>query len=143
MKHRSGTRMALAAAVLLLGTLAAKADQGGAGNTNAEIRLRTRLTGATIQGRTPEGNADFRSDSRGRTRLNVEVENVNLPSGTVLTVSIQHGATVLRAGTITLSAAVENELDLDSQDGDVVPAIQAGDMVIVTNAGTTILVGVF
>jgi hypothetical protein len=80
----------------------------------------TTLTGAAIQGRTPEGNADFRSDSRGRTRLNVEVENVNLPSGTVLIVSIQHGATVLPAGAIALSAAAENELDLDSQDGDAI-----------------------
>ncbi len=76
-------RTVLAGLLLIVGTAGLVAEQGGGGQNN-ETRLRTRLTGAAIQGKTPEGNADFRSDQRGRTRLNVEVENVNLPTGTVL-----------------------------------------------------------
>jgi hypothetical protein len=158
MKQRSLMQVNLASAMLLMGAIGAYADHGGSGNggpgnggpgnggsgnNNVEIRLRTKLSGAAIQGRTPSGSADFRSDSQGRTRLNVEVEDVNLPSGTVLTVAIQHGATVTTAGTITLATSAENELELNSQNGDTVPAVLAGDMVTVSNAGVTILAGVF
>src|ERR1700735_4349481 len=44
-------------------------------NNNAQVRLRTTLAGAAIQGIKPEGNAVFRNDGQGRTRLDVEVEN--------------------------------------------------------------------
>jgi hypothetical protein len=35
------------------------------------------------------------------------------------------------------------ELELNSQDGDTVPALVKGSMVTVANGGTTILAGVF
>jgi hypothetical protein len=147
MRQRSMMHAVFATGILLLGAVGAYADHGGTsggdGGKKTEVRLRTKLSGAAIQDQTPGGNADFRSDSRGRTRLNVEVEHVNLPAGTVLTVSVQHGATVTPVGSITLAAAAENELELDSQDGDVVPAVQTGDMVTVSNAGATILAGAF
>jgi hypothetical protein len=60
----------VATALLVFGTLAI-ADQGNGNQT----RLKTKLSGAAIQGKTPEGSAEFRSDSNSRTRLNVEVEN--------------------------------------------------------------------
>jgi hypothetical protein len=140
---KTRTHAAFAALILLVGTAALVADQGHNGGQNSEARLKTRLAGAAIQGQTPEGNADFRSDQNGRVRLNVEVEHVNLPAGTVLTVSVQDGATVTVAGTITLSATGERELELNSQDGATVPAVQKGDMITVSNAGKTILAGAF
>ena len=140
----------MAAVVLAAGTAAiAVADHGNNNNNNnnnnnGEVRLRTNLSGAAIQGKTPEGNADFRNDSnKMRLRLKVEVENVNLPSGTVLDVTIMHAGAATVAGHITLSAGGESELELDSQNGDVVPAIVTGDMIVVSNAGTAILSGVF
>jgi hypothetical protein len=143
MKKLSRLQALLTIAVMAAGTASmARADHDG-GTKTPEVRLRTRLAGAAIQGKTPEGNADFRMDDKGRTRLNVEVENVNLAAGTVLDVSIQHGATTTVAGHITLSALGFGELELNSQDGNIVPAVQAGDMVIVSNAGTAILTGVF
>jgi len=138
MKKLSRLQVLLTIVVLAAGTASiARADHDG--GKNAETRLRTRLAGAAIQGKTPEGNADFRLDARGRTRLNVEVENVNLPARTVLDVSV-HSTVV---GHITLSATGFGELELNSQDGDVVPAVQAGDVVIVSNGATAILTGVF
>ena len=141
----------LAAAVLMFGSVTlVRADDGGKGGNSgsnsgsgkaAETRLRTKLAGGAIAGKTPEGNADFRSET-GRTRLTVEVENVNLADGTVLTVSVVHAGISMQVGTITLNSAVpENELELDSQHGDVVPAVQAGDMVTVSNGAAVILAG--
>jgi hypothetical protein len=119
-------------------------NNNNSGNNN-KTRLRTRLAGADIQGKTLEGNADFRSDSNNnRMRLNVEVEHVNLLAGTTLDVSIQHGtSSPMMVGHIMLSANGEGELELNSQDGATVPAVQGGDMVIVSNGGMPILTGVF
>jgi hypothetical protein len=145
----------LAAAVLMFGTVSfVRADDGGkgpgGGNGNSdsgqasEIRLRSKLAGGPLGTPpvTPEGNADFRSDSKGRTRLNVEVEHVNLADGTVLTVAFVHAGVSTNIGTITLKiASPENELELDSQKGDTVPALVAGDMITVSNGAAVILAG--
>lgn len=132
-------------ALLTIGVLAVGVTSVALGDdgNNTEVRLRTRLAGAAINGKTPEGNAEFRSESSGRTRFKVEVENVNLAAGTTLNVSVQHGATTTLAGHITLDAFGFGELELDSQDGDVVPPVVKGDMVIVSNGATPILSGVF
>src|SRR3954464_104677 len=98
-----------------------------------EVRLRTQLTGNAIGNNTPSGHADFRADSRGRTRLNVEVEHVNLPQGTTLTVTLTHAGATTTIGTLMLNAVGEGELELNSQDGNTVPAVQAGDVVTVMN----------
>jgi hypothetical protein len=150
MKNLSRLKAILATVVLAAGAATIVVadnhnnDNNGNGNNN-KTRLRTRLAGAAITGMTPEGNADFRSDSNNnRMRLNVEVEHVNAPAGTSLDVSIQHGtSSPMMVGHIMLSATGEGELELNSQDGATVPAVQSGDMVIVSNGGTAILTGVF
>jgi hypothetical protein len=142
----------LTAAVLMFGTLnVVSADDGGKGpgsnngpgnGNGTQVRLRTNLAGAAIAGKKPEGNADFRSDGT-RMRLNVEVENVNVGAGTVLTVHVTlPGSVATTVGSITLRAAAENELEIDSQNG-VVPAIVSGTMITVLNGTTVILAGVF
>src|SRR5215475_7664690 len=105
----------LAAALLgLFLTQNVRADHGE-GGPQQETRLRARLTGQAIQGITPEGNGDFRSEP-GRTRLQVEVERVNLPAGTTLNVFLHSGANApVQIGKITLSATGFGELELDSQ----------------------------
>jgi hypothetical protein len=148
--------LTLAIAVCMMGGGAAvRADDGQHGNNNGnngncnnncnnvQVRLRTTLAGASIAGIKPEGNADFRNDGQGRTRLNVEVENVNLPAGTVLTVTLTHAGVSSTVGTITLGSNGENELELDSQNGATVPAIVSGDMISVSNGAATILAGAF
>jgi hypothetical protein len=144
----------VAAVLMMLGSVTAtRADNGsnggnggpgpsgGNGGPSGHIRLDTKLAGGALGARRPEGNADFRSQT-GRSRLNVEVENVNLPDGTVLTVSVVQGAVSTVVGTITLNSAIaENELELDSQNGAAVPALVAGNMVTVANGATIILAG--
>jgi hypothetical protein len=142
-----GAALLLSAVALAAGGTLILADDGhgnGNNNNNGEVRLRTNLAGGAIAGQRPEGNADFRMEaSRNRTRLNVEVEHVNLPQGTVLQVSISHAGTATHIGTITLNAFGGGELELNSQDGDTVPVVVAGDMVMVSNAGAVILSGAF
>ena len=134
--------------VLASGATAVLSADDGHGNNNnnnnGEVRLRTKLAGGAIAGKTPEGSADFRMETaKNRSRLNVEVEDVNLPQGTMLQVSITHAGATSSIGTITLNGFGEGELELNSQDGATVPAIVAGDIVTVSNAGAAILTGAF
>ena len=132
------TGAVLGAAILAIGLVSTAVADGG-----SSTRLRARLTGQAISGVTPEGNADFRNDS-GRMRLQVEVEHVNLPAGTVLTVMVQDGASApMTVGHITLSTTGFGELELEAEHGASVPSILNGDVVSVTANGAAILAGVF
>ena len=109
-------------------------------NPNGETRLESRLAGAAINGLLPKGHAKFRSRSNGRRQLNVEVEKVNLPVGTVLNVLIDN----VNVGRIILTSTLENELELESESGAVIPNITTTSTVVVTDAlGRTILSGTF
>ncbi|MGH9932625.1 MAG: hypothetical protein ACREA9_25760 [Pyrinomonadaceae bacterium] len=109
-------------------------------NPNGETRLESRLAGAAINGLLPKGHAKFRSRSNGRRQLNVEVEKVNLPVGTLLNVRIDN----VNVGQIMLSSTLENELELESENGAVIPNITTTSTVVVTDAlGRTILSGTF
>jgi hypothetical protein len=109
-------------------------------NPDGEVRLESRLAGAAINGLLPKGHAKFRSRSNGRRQLNVEVEKVNLPTGTVLNVLVDN----TNVGQITLSSTLENELELESEHGAIVPNITPASTVVVTDAqGNTILSGTF
>jgi hypothetical protein len=103
------------------------------------LRMRTRLAGARIGALVPSGNADYRAEP-GRSEFKAQVEDLDLPAGTVLTVLVD-GAP---AGTITLDAFHFGELDLTSRDGDAVPAAHAGSAVVVTDgSGVTLVAGAF
>ena len=134
---------ALAGALLML-TVAHTVRAGHGGKDQAqETRLRAKLTGQAIQGVTPEGSGDFRSETS-RTRLQVEVEHVNLPAGTVLVVFLQGGANApTQIGQITLSATGFGELELDSEHGAMVPAVQNGDILSIANGAIAIFAGAF
>ena len=73
------------------------------------------------------------------------MQHVNLAAGTILTVFLQSGAQAppLRIGQITLSAWGFGELELDSEHGAIVPAVQNGDVLSVANGTTAILAGAF
>ncbi len=133
MKFFTSRRQTLVAAAFLL--LAPTLILAKAG----ELRMRTALTGGAISGLTPSGRADYRA-AQGRADFSVEVQDVNLPAGTTLDVTVDG----VNAGSITVSAAPirGGELDLNTQDGDVVPAVKAGSVVVVSNAGAAILSGV-
>jgi len=82
-----------------------------------------------------------RSDraSAGRARLNVEVEDVNLAASSQFGVFVD-GAQV---GSITISDAPirGGELELNTTDGEAVPAVKPGSLMVVKNGETAILSG--
>ena len=116
------------------------AHASGSGKTT-EVRIETKLAGGAIGGVTPEGSARIRN--RGTSsEFDVEVEHVNLPDATKLTVAVMHGTVSTTVGTLTLKLH-EGELELNSRDGDLVPAVQVGDIIIVSDAtNTPLLTGV-
>lgn len=127
---------------LSLLTVLALVDAGQLVAKDSGARLKAKLAGAAIAGKTPEGSAEFRSQTKGSS-LEVEVEHVNLADGTVLSVSITHLGVVTALGNITLKLG-EGELELESQNGAVVPAVQKGDVVTVADStGAAIVVGSF
>ncbi|MDT5295350.1 MAG: hypothetical protein QOJ76_2230 [Acidobacteriota bacterium] len=104
-----------------------------------EVRIEARLAGAPIGGLTPTGHAKFRSRGGNRS-LEVEVEKVNLPAGTVLSVLVDG----VKVGRLTLAATLENEFEIESEHGATVPNVTNTSTVVITNAqGQTILSGAF
>lgn len=135
MSHSMTRRTSILRTVLLTAVPVLLLAKGG------EVRMKTGLTGGTIAGLTPSGHADFRATpAQGRARLNVEVEDVNLAPGTLVDVFIDGS----QVGSSTIGAAPVRggELELNSQDGQTVPSVSAGAVVVVRNGSAAILSGV-
>ncbi|MDT5261392.1 MAG: hypothetical protein QOC61_396 [Acidobacteriota bacterium] len=104
-----------------------------------ELRIESRLAGAAIGGLTPTGVAKFRQRN-GNRNLEIEVERVNLPSGTTLNVFIDG----VKVGELVITSTLENEFELETEHGQAVPNITTASTVVVSNSlGQTILSGVF
>lgn len=107
---------------------------------NSDVITQTLLAGAAINGQTPKGVAEHRANADGSRRFKVEVEDVNLPAGTILNVFV-NGASI---GSLTLDSFRNGELELESNDGEIVPTINAGTTVEVrTQAGAAVVSGTF
>ena len=136
MRKSKWTVGALAAAMLL--TVVA----GTTAPTTAEaacVRLKAKLTGPAIGGEVPHGVAKFRERGANR-KFSAEVQDVNLPAGTVLHVLVNS----VELGTITLSALQRGELEVHTKDGGIVPPMAKGGVVtVVAPGGSTILSGTF
>ena len=104
-----------------------------------ETRLRATLTGPRIGLLTPSGQADYRARD-GRARLTIQVEDVSVAVGTVLDAYING----TKAGTITVGAVtLGGELDLNTDDGQSVPSVAKGAVVVVKLGDQAVLAGVF
>ncbi|HEY0172209.1 MAG TPA: hypothetical protein VGB98_14385 [Pyrinomonadaceae bacterium] len=134
----SAARAALAS-VALLATLAALAA-GPAFAGDDETIIEAGLSGAAVGGSTPHGKAVFRQRPGNDLKLEVEVEDVNLPAGTVLNVFVGGG----QIGVITLNAFRAGEVELETERGQAVPAVANGTAVAVRNrSGANIVTGAF
>ena len=112
-----------------------------AATARQENRIQTRLTGGAIDGVIPEGSARFRVRNIS-SNFSVEVEAVNLPDDTKLHVTLIRGAVILPVGELTLKSHW-GEIDVNTNDGDLVTQAKVGDIVVVSDGeGTAILTGV-
>jgi hypothetical protein len=106
---------------------------------NGDLRIEANLAGAAINGLRPVGEAKFKDNGNER-ELQVEVERLNLPANTTLTVFIDN----LKVGDLVLSSTMEARLKLESERGQTAPNVITGSTVTVVNsAGQTVLSGVF
>ena len=107
---------------------------------SGEVRIIARLGGAALNGLAPRGRAELRErPAEGRRKLKVEVEKVNLPPGTRLNVFLDGS----KIGEIVLNSLLEAELELDTNNGQAVPAVNNGSTVaLTTQAGATVVSGV-
>jgi hypothetical protein len=137
--HLSSTARAALACLALLATLAALAAAPASAD-DSETIINAALTGASIGGVTPSGKAVFRERSANDRKLQVEVQDVNLPAGTVLNVLVGGQ----QVGTLTLDTLRAGKLELETGRGQSVPAVVGGTSVAVTNqSGGGIVAGTF
>jgi hypothetical protein len=74
--------------------------------------------------------AELRGDYRekiGPDRLNAELEKINLPAGTPVAFCLVHGGVATSIG-VTNVRGFNAEIELESEDGDTVPKVVAGDL---------------
>ncbi len=107
--------------------------------TTGETRIESRLAGAAINGLTPTGVAKFRTRPDNR-NLEIEVEKVNLPAGTVLNAFVDG----VKVGELVIRPTLEAEFELEAERGQFVPNVTTATKVVVSNQqGQTLLSGVF
>jgi hypothetical protein len=132
-------KRAALAFVALLATLAALAAAPALASDDETI-INAGLSGAAINGQTPEGKAVFRQRPGNDLKLEVEVQDVNLPAGTVLNVFVGSQ----QVATLTLNTLRAGEVELETERGQAVPAVTNGTTVAVRNqSGANIVTGAF
>jgi hypothetical protein len=104
--------------------------------TSSEIRMLADLNPPTNVGGIADGRADYR-ESGNSMRLNVEVEDVT--PNTTFTIEVSGNA----LGTITTNSFGTAELELNTNDGQVVPKILRGDVVEIFQETELVLSGSF
>src|SRR5829696_6619402 len=106
----------------------------------SDIRIQASLTGPAINGVTPGGFAEHRTeDDNSRRRLKVDATSVNLPQGTVLNVVLNNAV----VGQMTVNQFSSAFLDFDTNNGQNVPPASNGNTIAVMNGTTTVVSGVF
>src|SRR5262245_60576022 len=113
MKTNLRAYVSLIAVLSLMATLsifAAHAAAVASDDDDEIINVEANLVGAAINGITPRGEAEFVVKANGDRKFEVEVENVNLPNGTVLNILVD-GTNI---GTLTLfNQAAEREFETE------------------------------
>ena len=104
-----------------------------------DIRIGATLTGAPIGGVSPTGFAEYRVDDQNRRRLDVDGFSINLPAGTVLTVSINNAV----IGQTAVSTCSSFFFRRRTDDGQQVPVITSGMPVQVSNGAAVLVAGTF
>ncbi|HEX8476007.1 MAG TPA: hypothetical protein VF666_18555 [Pyrinomonadaceae bacterium] len=104
-----------------------------------DVRIRAELVGAPFNGQSPRAEVEYRAEG-GERRLEIEVENVNLPSGTLLNVLVDN----VQIGTIRLEGGGKGELELRTDNGQFVPLVNSRSRVVIaTQGGVTLVAGAF
>ena len=93
------------------------------------------MNGATLNGVLPRGLGEFEAKNDGKKELEIYVNQINLPSGTQLTVLVDNVA----IGQIVLDNNQRGKLELESEHGQTVPNITTNSTLTVKTGANTIL----
>lgn len=103
------------------------------------ILVRTAALAAPSATVNPHGDATWELYQSGNREIEVEVEDINLAQGTVLTAFVD-GASI---GQLTVDDRQKAKLKLKTEDGQSVPTVKNGSTVEVRNGSTVVVTGVF
>ncbi len=130
----SAGRAALACLALFVALAAPASAQ------TSETIINAGLSGAAIGGQTPTGKAVYRERPGNDRKLQVEVQDVNLPAGTTLNVLVAGQ----KVGTLAIDALRAGRLELETGRGQAVPVAANGTAIAVTNAsGASVVAGTY
>jgi len=96
------------------------------------------LSGATVGGVLPNGFAQYQLRDN-RRELEIEVNRINLPAGTLLGVTVDNAA----VGQLFIENDGRGRLRLRTDNGQFVPNVVSGSTIVLRNGGAAILSGVF
>jgi hypothetical protein len=91
-----------------------------------QVELRARQN-KEINGFEAELRGDYR-ERTGRDRLNAELDQINIPSGTPVAFCLVQGGVSSLIGVGNVSKAFRIQIELEAEDGDVVPTVKAGNL---------------
>lgn len=118
------------------GTNNVSGNNGGNQKQVSEVKIRL-AAAPEFKGAKGSARSRVRTD---RQELQVEAQVSTSLAGSVLGVTI--GDTVV--GTMTVDAFGNAELEISTENGDIVPVIQAGSLIgVVTGSGAIVLAGTF
>lgn len=103
----------------------------------------TLLSASVAGSRVGKGKATYASNAGGSEKeLEIELERIGLPVGTVLTATIA-GVSVGTLTVFTEQGTTKAKLKLKSKSGQTVPTVIAGDVINILNATETAATGTF
>ena len=103
----------------------------------------TLLSASVAGSRVGKGKATYASNAGGSEKeLEIELERIGLPVGTVLTATIA-GVSVGTLTVFTEKGTTKAKLKLKSKSGQTVPTVIAGDVINILNATETAATGTF
>lgn len=112
-----------------------RAEQAQTAAAKTALVLATSLTAplvATDADPLASGRADWDEFDDGRIKFSVEVEDVSM-DGTARAVVVRPGSGIIFKGTFTITLGL-GDLNMDTDNGDNPPILQAGDRIVVVNA---------
>lgn len=92
---------------------------------------------------TGKGKARYRVDPNNKRSFSVEVEKLKALSGQSLSVSVVSNGNTQSVGSISVSTLGKGKIEVKTELGQNVPAIVAGDRVVVMQGEATLLTGTF
>ncbi len=136
----SKTVIAMAGTILFLGTLALMGNQASAASgSGGEVRLKASMVSGAAS-----GAADYRERGT-RRRLNVQAEDLRSTTPSPQTVyvnGVQVGSLPLEACPAPAQNLLCGEMELNTQDGQAVPVVTAGQIVSI-GQNPAVLAGTF